>query len=595
MCGIIAYYGDKNAAEIVVDGLKKLEYRGYDSWGVAIKNSSNVFIKKQVGKISAFNDIDQLQVGRIGIGHTRWATNGSVIHKNAHPHTCCNKNFIVVHNGIVENFQELKSSMKNHSFSSETDTEIIAHLIEEQYESGLSFEDSVRSALKKLEGRFAVVALSTKSNKMIATRKGSPLVIGIKSNIDSNSNDNSKEYFVASDIPAFLDHTNDVIFLEDEDIAVINQNLKITNFDNVSQSRYPEKISWNIEEAKLQGYDHYMIKEIMEQRNTINLAISQEKDKINKIVNLINNAKNIYLIGCGTAGKVGMIGEYLFSLIAKKHMTTIFGSEFEHHHEYLNKDSLLICISQSGETADTLEAIEVAKQNNAKVVSIVNVMGSTMMRQSDEYILCNCGPEKAVCSTKATTAQISILTLLAYACVDKLDQAFDLLKFSSKQIRDYLSKDNIDVIIQLSKKLAGHQSMYIIGRSINYPIALESAIKMQEVPYIHAEGFAGGELKHGPIALIENGTPCVAFVADDDSKKEILINAMEVKSRGGFIIGISPENNKIFDYHIKVPNLKIASPIINIIPIQLLSYYTAIEKNCDPDKPRNLAKSVTVK
>ncbi|MBI5880918.1 SIS domain-containing protein, partial [archaeon] len=330
-----------------------------------------------------------------------------------------------------------------------------------------------------------------------------------------------------------------------------------SDFSGKPLSRVSQKISWGMEQASLNGYDHYMIKEIMEQRSTIKLAVAQPEDKLARIAKMIAGSESVFFIGCGTAGKVGLVGSYIFPTVAKKHIHAVVGSEFPNYHDFLTKDTLLVCISQSGETADTLEAIEVAKKVGCKVVSIVNVMGSTMMRMSDEYLLCNSGPEKAVCSTKVTTAQIAILTLLAYACAGRLEEGKRLLYSVGTKVDVMLDEDYLSNIQFLAEKIAGHESMYIIGRGLNYPIALEGAIKMQEVPYIHAEGFAGGELKHGPIALIEEGTPCIALVANDAVKHEILINALEIKSRGGFIIGISPKDNGQAEELGKICNSKI--------------------------------------
>lgn len=589
ICGIIAYIGPKDSTSIVIDGLKKLEYRGYDSWGIAVHGNPSIAVEKRVGRISDFDELDSLPGGMIAMGHTRWATNGAVTKENAHPHTCCSGKIAVVHNGIIENFQELKGELASHSFRSDTDTEIISHLIEENMRSGMGFEDSVRLAMTRLEGRFAIVAMCADSGKLVAARKGSPLVIG----------QGDREYFIASDIPAFLDHTGMAVFLEDGDVATISSKpapgITYTDFYGTRVSRKPTPISWSVEQAGLDGHEHYMIKEILEQRRTLKDAIAHPDQRVQRIAGMINEAFGTFIIGCGTAGKVAMVASYIFSKIARKHINVVVGSEFPSHHDFLTDRTLLICVSQSGETADTLEAMEVAKRKGCKVVSIVNVMGSTMMRMSDDYLLCNSGPEKAVCSTKVTTAQIAILTLLAYACAGRLEEGKKLLTATANRVSIMLDDQYLREIRFLAKKVAGYESMYIIGRSLNYPMALEGAIKMQEVPYIHAEGFAGGELKHGPIALIENGTPCIALVADDDVKNEILINALEIKSRGGYIIGIAPKDNDIFDSWVPVPDLGIASPIANIIPIQLLSYYTAVEKECDPDKPRNLAKSVTVK
>jgi glucosamine--fructose-6-phosphate aminotransferase (isomerizing) len=586
MCGIIAYVGESEGTDKVINGLKKLEYRGYDSWGIAVKGNPALAIHKEVGKISDFTAFDSLPKGSVAMGHTRWATHGAVTKANAHPHTCCYRKIAVVHNGIVENFQELKENLSNHVFVSQTDTEIIAHLIEDGINSGLQFEVAFMKALQKLEGRFAIVAMSADSDYVVAARKGSPLVVG----------KGKDGHYIASDVLAFADYTKDAYILDDGDVAVISKSgISFSDFAGTPVERPFSKVTWSMEEASLGSFDHYMIKEIMEQKSTILKAIDNSYEKILDVAEMINQANGTFLIGCGTAGKVGLVASYIFSKIAKMHVNPVVGSEFPSYHDFLTEKTLLVCISQSGETADTLEAIEVAKRHGCKIVSIVNVDGSSMVRMSDEFILCKSGPERAVCSTKVTTAQIAILTLLAFACAGRFEEGKEILLSAARKIDSMLDKQYLDDMRFLARKLAGYESMYIIGRGLNYPMALEAAIKMQEVPYIHAEGFAGGELKHGPIALIQEGTPCIALVANDDVKHEILINALEIKSRGGYIIGVSNKDNEIFDYWIPVPDLGIASPIANIIPIQLLSYYSALEKELDPDKPRNLAKSVTVK
>lgn len=355
------------------------------------------------------------------------------------------------------------------------------------------------------------------------------------------------------------------------------------------------EIDWDYEMAEKGDYPHFMIKEIMEQKETIHRAISQEEELIKKVAAWIKKAKGTFLIGCGTAGKVALVGNYLFSRVAKEHVNAVFGSEFLSQSHFLNDKSLVIAISQSGETADTLEAIEVAKAHGAKVISIVNVEGSSMARMSDLTINIKAGPEKAVASTKATTSQIAILTLIAYALTDKLNEGRQILISAASQINEMLNPRYEGYIEQIAENLRDLESIYVIGRGLNYPIALESAIKLQEVSYIHAEGFAGGELKHGPIALISDGTPVIALVANDETKPEILSNVMEVKARGGHIIGVAPENEDIFDAWIKVPDVGNAAPIVGIIPIQILAYKLAVLRENNPDMPRNLAKSVTVK
>ena len=593
MCGIFAYFGPKdNSGELVLAGLKKLEYRGYDSWGVACKNTDNeILIEKHVGKIS---EVENLQPeltekpSHIAIGHSRWATHGGVTERNAHPHSTEENEIVIAHNGILENYEELKEELKSkgHEFTSETDTEVFAHLIQENIADG--FEEAFKKALKRGKGRYALLAISKIDNKILAARRGSPLIVGI--------NEEDNEYFIASDIPAFLEHTKKVMYLDDEQMVAINDGV---NFYDLETGDSVEKrvieIDWDVESAEKGDYEHFMLKEILEQKETLSRAINQEEDKILEVAEAIKNAYGTYIVGCGTAGKVGMVGTYLFSHIAQKHINFMFGSEFGSFMPFMKEKSLMIAISQSGETADTLEAIEEAKKKGVKIVSIVNVETSTMARISDIVIPIKAGPEKAVASTKATTSQIAILTLIAYACAGKLDEGKKLLVETASQINDMLNPRYEDYIREVAEKIAKVESMYIIGKDVNYPIALEAAIKLQEVSYIHAEGFAGGELKHGPIALISDGTPCISIVAEDETKPHILSNATEIKSRGGYIIGVAPENNSVFDYWIKVPDAGMASPIVSIIPIQILAYQLALLRENNPDMPRNLAKSVTVK
>ncbi len=591
MCGIFCYYGKKkNAPEIVIGGLKHLEYRGYDSWGIAYKTDSDLKIKKEVGKIGDVKSKDySFEFSNIAIGHSRWATHGGVTKKNAHPHCSENKEIALVHNGIFENYLEIKNFLKKkgHKFLSDTDTEVIVHLIEEHNKTH-SFEESVKLAIKEIEGRYAIVVIKKDENKLIASRKGSPLIVGVGT---------KGEYFIASDIPAFLQHTKKIIYLDDEQFCVVEDG-QINFYDNINLQKIEKRIveiDWDLDSAEKGDFPHFMIKEIMEQKDTLNRAINQDPKIIEALAKEIKKAFGTYFIGCGTAGKVGMVGEYLFAKIAKKHINFCFGSEFPNYKDFLTDKTLLVAISQSGETADTLDAMEIAKERKVRVASIVNVENSSIARLSDVVIPIKAGPEKAVASTKATTSQLAILTLLAYACNGGIKNGKQLLINTASQINDMLNPRYENHIMNIAKKIKDVESMYIIGRGINYPIALESAIKLQEVSYIHAEGFAGGELKHGPIALISENTPVIVLVAKDETEKEILSNAMEIKSRGGYIIGVSPDNHSVFDFWIKVPDANMASPIVNIIPIQILSYQLALLRKNDPDKPRNLAKSVTVK
>jgi len=591
MCGIFAYSGEKyKATSLVIEGLKCLEYRGYDSWGLAYQHENDMHIYKEVGKIGDFKDINQFPKSTLAIGHSRWATHGRVNKKNAHPHASENKDIVLVHNGIFENYLEVKKKLekKGHTFTSETDTEVIAHLIEE-YNKNNSFEESIKLAIKEIQGRYAIVVMKKGENKIITVRKGSPVIIGI--------DEKNKEYFVASDIPAFLKYTNKVIYLDDNQMAVIGDK-SIKFYDNIKNKEIKKRIveiEWKAEEAEKGNFPHFMIKEITEQKDTLRRAINQDPKLIKKLAKAIKKAYGTYLIGCGTAGKVCMVGEYLFSKIAKKHVNVTFGSEFQYHKHFLKKKSLLIAISQSGETADTLEALEIGEEKKSKIAAIVNVESSKMARMSDILIPIKAGIEKAVASTKATTSQLAILTLLAYTLDGRMKDGEQLLIRTISLINDMLNPRYEEHILKLANKIKDVESMYIIGRGMNYPIALEAAIKLQEVSYIHAEGFAAGELKHGPIALISKNTPVIAIVANDESRQELISNATEIKSRGGYIIGVSPDNHEVFDFWIKVPDVGDTSPIVNIIPIQILSYQLALLRKNDPDKPRNLAKSVTVK
>src|SRR3989338_2815617 len=581
MCGIIGYKGTKNAVEVVLNGLKDLEYRGYDSWGIASLNGG-ITIVKDVGKVGlvTLNHL-KLEPSKMAIAHTRWSTHGSVTKTNAHPHFSHNETFALVQNGIVENYQELRGELKTkgHKFYTETDTEVIVRLIEEEAKNNLDLKEAARLAFKKLTGRNAFVLIEKENSRIIAAKNGSPLMLGI----------GKDEYILASDPSPLLKHTKQIIFLDDNELVEINAHHTIFNIlTNHPIEKEIQTLTWDPEQAKKGDYPHFMIKEILEQKHTIKQALIQDPELIKQIAKEINLAFGVYAVGCGTAGKVCLSGTYAFSDIAKKHINFAFGSEFPNYHHFIQSRSLLLVVSQSGETADTLEAMQTVLNKNGKVVSLVNVMGSTIMRKSDYSLLLNAGPEISVCSTKATTSQLALMILLAYACADRYDEGLKLLRDAAEKVGLMLDDQLNHSLQQLAEKIKTHRDIYIIGRGINYPMALEAAIKIQEVSYIHAEGFAGGELKHGPIALIEKGTPCIALVANDETKHDTLSNAMEIRSRGGYIIGVAPENNEVFDYWIKVPDVGIASPIVNIIPIQLLAYYLAVAKGYDVDRPRNL-------
>lgn len=590
MCGIISYYGKKNAVPIVIDGLGRLEYRGYDSAGIAVPNGSGFFVRKLPGKVDeVFEGFDsQIMPANFAVGHTRWATHGSVTAANAHPHLSNNGKIAVVHNGIIENYQELRALLQREGFvfKSQTDTEVIPILIEAEMKKGFGFFDAAKNSLKKLEGSWAVVACHADEKKIIGGRHESPLVLGV----------GDGEFFIASDIPAFLDYTKKIIDLEDRDVVLIDEsgcnffNLK----SNVPIIRHIRAIEWDAEQAKKGNFDHFMLKEIMEQADAIKRIISQERGPVMKIADEIKKASDVYFVACGTAFHACLSASYIFSKAANKSVKAIYAHEFQNYRHFINKDSLVIAVSQSGETADTLNAIRIAKAQSAKTFSITNVAGSSLAKESDTVLLQMAGPEMGVVSTKAYTSQLAILALLAYTVAEKYDEGLRSLKNLVFMIY-YLTSENARRFTKnLAEKLRYCSHLYLIGRGLQYPTALEAALKIKEVSYIHAEAYAGGELKHGNIALIEHGTPCIVF-ASDETEKEILNNAAELKARGAYIIGVGPRNNEIFDYWIKVLDAGIFNPITQTIPMQMLAYQLAVLRGCDPDRPRNLAKSVTVK
>lgn len=598
MCGIFGYIGNKtNATELAVEGLKSLEYRGYDSWGVAWKQDSVLSVRKEIGKISGIDGKQLSSNCHLVIGHTRWATHGGVTKENAHPHLNEDKTIAVVHNGIVENYQELRNELKEkgHTFISETDTEVIPHLIEEYLQETNDFAHAVRLACRRFKGRYALLAVHTTSDTIVAARTGSPLIVGVEKS--KNHPEVVEGFYIASDTPAFMKQTRTVQYLDDGEMVVTDGKSILFSDIETGEERLKREIEiiWTPESADKGAFDHYMMKEIMEQKESVARAVNQNEEEIMTIANAIRNAQGTFLVACGTAHKACMAAEYFFSVVAEHHVNVAAASEFKLYHHFLKPESLLIVVSQSGETADVLEAMNVAKSKGAKVLSIVNTAGSSIERQSDYSLHINAGPERAVASTKALTGQLAVLLLTAYALAGKLAEGRKLLLETSSMINDMLNPRYVERLHTLAERIKQQEDLYIIGKSWNYPMAMESAIKIQEVSYIHAEGFAGGELKHGPIALIEEGTPCIVLVGNDEVTQDILSNAVQLKARGALVIGIAPENNEIFDEWIKVPDAGTAQPLVNIIPIQVLAYKLAVQRGKDPDMPRNLAKSVTVK
>ena len=594
MCGIVGYFGKKNGAEIVVDGLKRLEYRGYDSWGLAAVSDGKMIKHKQVGKIGGFElkkDLPKFS-GEICIGHTRWATHGGVTEANSHPHFSCDKKIAVVHNGIVENYQELRSELekKGHKFVSQTDTEVIAHLIEQNLKKTKDKIEAVRATLKQLTGSYALGIVFEDEKLMIGARKGSPLVLGI----------GKDEIILGSDVPAFLKYTNKVVFLEEFEMVAISDQIKggyeIKNV-NSGKTIKPKvvTIKWDVTEAEKGGHPHFMIKEMLEQPQVIEKTMAMEKSELEKAAAMIKRAKRVYVVACGTALHAGMYGSYLLAKVNKIMVQPISAGELHHFAPLFAKGDLVICVSQSGETADVMEAVKYAHAANAKVLALVNVMGSSLMRAADFSLLTKAGPEICVLSTKAYVSQMAMFVMISGALQGKVPAAKKVLQTAKADIEKILNKKSLETIKKMAKKLAKVQNIYALGRGMNYPNALEACLKIKEVSYIHAEGFAGGDLKHGPIALIEKDVPVLVFAADDESEAEIVSNAMEVKARGAEVIGINYRNNQVFEQYLPVDKNGFYTPIASIVYPQLMAYYIALEKKLDPDKPRNLAKSVTVK
>ena len=493
-----------------------------------------------------------------------------------------------MHNGIVENFQELKRELlaKGHTFLSETDTEVVPHLIEENLKTS-GFSTSVRDAFNRLEGMNAIVVSDAVSSEIIAAKTGSPMVVGI----------GEDELFVASDAAGIVKHTKNVLFLEDNQMVILGKRLKLLQLPKGNEIiPAVQELEWTFEQAEKGKFPHFLIKEINDQRISIVDAATQNEKDFSEFVDLIKNSYGTYIIGCGTAAHACRMATYIFSIIAKKHVNFCVGSEFSYLEDFLTPDSLLIVASQSGETIDLIDAVSAARRHNSKVTSLVNVVGSTLYRESDLVLPLRAGFEKAVLSTKAFTSKITIFYLLAFALAGKYQEGRKILLQTAKAV-GYLLDDKklLEQIKNLADKFYKQQDIYILGRGLSFPIALEAAHKIKEASYIHAEGFSGGEPKHCEISLVSQGTPTIVFVPNDETKTTIISNATEFKSRGAYIIGISPEKHDVFDEWIKVPDLGITSSIINVIPVQLLAYYLALKKGNDPDKPRNLAKSVTVK
>ena len=606
MCGIVGYIGDKKILPIIIDGLKRLEYRGYDSAGIALIGNDSYFVKTK-GRISLLEEkINNSYIDGnyfVGIGQTRWATHGEPSDLNAHPHIDCKGEIFVVHNGIIENYDEIKKDLieKGHRFLSETDTEVVPHLIEEYYEGDIL--KAVLKAVNKLRGSFALAILSKRErDKIIAVRKESPLIVGIGKN----------ENFLASDIPALLPHTKNIVILKDGEIALITKDeIKIFDMEGNQIGIEKMEVNWSLEQSEKKGYKHFMLKEIMEEgevlKEVIRGRVKDERIELNEIKDkdFLMKVENIYIIACGTAYHASLIGNYILTDLLDIPVKTEIASEFRYENPNLSKNSLVILVSQSGETADTIASLRVAKKLGAKTLGVVNVNGSTICRESDEVLQIFAGPEIAVASTKAYVAQI--LTLLLFSVyIGKIrgDVDEDFEKYIVNEIKrvsefSEILLDKEDQYVEIAKEIKDLDDIFYIGRLLDYPTALEGALKLKEISYIHAEGYPAGELKHGPLALIEEKVPTFAVSTDERVFEKIVSNIKEVKARNGKVYSIVREDFKGIieesDRSIIIPKTHIyLSPILSVIPLQLIAYFTADLKGLDVDKPRNLAKSVTV-
>ncbi|QXM06636.1 glutamine--fructose-6-phosphate transaminase (isomerizing) [Crassaminicella indica] len=608
MCGIVGYIGEKQAAPILINGLSKLEYRGYDSAGVAIFDEGEIKVRKFKGRMSILKEHlnkEKIQ-GTIGIGHTRWATHGEPSDVNSHPHTNCSGSIALIHNGIIENYMKLKEwliEINGDHFKSETDSEVIAHLIDYFYEGDLL--DAVYKAIEKMEGAYAIgVICKDEPDKIVAVRKDSPLIVGIGEN----------ENFIASDIPALLKYTKDMYLIENDEIVVLSKDgVKIFNELRQEVKRDVFKVTWDAEAAEKEGYAHFMMKEINEQPKGVYDTLHRRLDKEDNIVldgikltkDDLDKINKVYIVACGTAYHAGLIGKYAIEKFAKIPVDVEVASEFRYREPFIDENTLFIAVSQSGETLDTLAALREAKRKGARILSVVNVVGSSVARESDDVFYTWAGPEIAVASTKAYTTQLVSMYLIA------LHMAMTKGSLTNEEYKKYIEElkampgkiekilENNEVIQQLADEQFNSENVFYIGRGLDVYVAYEGSLKLKEISYIHSEAIAAGELKHGTIALIEEGRLVIALATQDKLYDKMLSNIQEVRARGAYVIGVAKQGNKEIeksaDKVIYIPDtLDELSPILSVIPLQILAYYIAVARGCDVDKPKNLAKSVTV-
>ncbi|WP_231426502.1 MULTISPECIES: glutamine--fructose-6-phosphate transaminase (isomerizing) [Pedobacter] len=611
MCGIVGYIGYREAWPIVLKGLKRLEYRGYDSAGIALMNESGQQIYKKAGKVAVLEDFaeNQDRTGSIGIGHTRWATHGVPSDRNSHPHTSNNGKLSIIHNGIIENYATLKEELlgRGHKFNSDTDTEVLIHLIEEiQKIEQIDLLEAVRLSLHQVSGAYAIVIMDKENpDRLIAARKGSPMVIGV----------GKGEYFIASDATPIIEYTKNVIYLKDNEIALITKNdLLVKQLDNVVQTPLIQELELKLEMLEKGGFDHFMLKEIYEQPRSIKDCmrgrIYPEEGKvqlggIKEFAEKLKNIDRIIIVACGTSWHAGLVGEYLIEEYARIPVEVEYASEFRYRNPIITEKDVVIAISQSGETADTMAAIEMAKERGATIFGICNVAGASIPRLSHAGVYTHAGPEIGVASTKAFTAQVTVLTLMAFYMAQQKGTIT-----TSKMIELLTELDNIpekiqqalesnDIIKEVAEKIKDSTNCLFLGRGSGFPVALEGALKLKEISYIHAEGYPAAEMKHGPIALIDEEMPVVFIATQNSSYEKVISNIQEVKARKGKVIAIvtqgDTEVKKMADYCIEIPDANEAFlPLLATIPLQLLSYHIAVMRGCNVDQPRNLAKSVTV-
>ncbi|MDY0344926.1 MAG: glutamine--fructose-6-phosphate transaminase (isomerizing) [Lentimicrobium sp.] len=612
MCGIVAYIGPRQAYPILIKGLHRLEYRGYDSAGIAIQKDNELKLYKNKGKVA---DLENALVGidlsgTIGIAHTRWATHGEPNDINAHPHFSYSKNLAIIHNGIIENYAPLKSELikRGYKFDSDTDTEVLIHLIEDiQHNEHVQLPEAVQIALNQVVGAYAIVIIDKHdADTLIVARKGSPLVIGI----------GEDEFFVASDATPIVEFTREVVYLDEEEIAVIrrDQDLKIRTITNIEKTPYIQTLEINLSELEKEGYEHFMLKEIFEQPRSIRDSMRGRLKANEGIVLLggikeyqqkIVNAKRIIIVACGTSWHAGLVGEYLFEELARIPVEVEYASEFRYRNPIIYEDDVVIAISQSGETADTLAAIELAKSKGATIIGICNVVGSSIARATHAGSYTHAGPEIGVASTKAFTAQVTLLTLMALMIAEskgtlprsRFNQILQELDSIPAKVEQTLKVD--DKIKEIAELYKDSRNALYLGRGYNFPVAMEGALKLKEISYIHAEGYPAAEMKHGPIALIDEEMPVVVIATNKGTYDKVVSNIQEVKARKGKIIAIVTEGDenvkKLADHIIEVPETEeMLVPLIATIPLQLLSYHIAVLRGCNVDQPRNLAKSVTV-